>query len=313
MKIRRLTKQHPVFGAVLLFVVAQILTLSVASRESLFLEANNIYMPTQPPQVISLWPGPVTSPSGQVTQTPAYSSLGPIVIYFLAITVGVGLILALIPLSALRLALRLLFAFLFAWGAFVAFVFWAPIAWALVVAAIVALVWFLTPRVWFHDLAMILALASLGAVFGHFITPWTAMAVMGALAIYDILAVRFGFMLWLTGRLSRVGVLPALVIPKSPSQWRANLRQGAIANVVDQKPAERDYSLLGGGDIAFPCLLTASVYFAHGLTTASTIAAFTLLGLTLAYLIQAVFLKGKAVPALPPIAALALAALLIIR
>jgi presenilin-like A22 family membrane protease len=313
MKIRRLTKQHPVFGAVLLFVVAQILTLSVASRESSFLEANNIYMPTQPSQVISLWPGPVTSPSGQVTQTPAYSSLGPIVIYFLAITVGVGLILALIPLSALRLALRLLFAFLFAWGAFVAFVFWAPIAWALVVAATVALVWFLTPRVWFHDLAMILALASLGAVFGHFITPWTAMAVMGALAIYDILAVRFGFMLWLTGRLSRVGVLPALVIPKSPSQWRANLRQGAIANVVDQKPAERDYSLLGGGDIAFPCLLTASVYFAHGLTTASTIAAFTLLGLTLAYLIQAVFLKGKAVPALPPIAALALAALLIIR
>lgn len=313
MKIRRLTKQHPVFGAVLLFVVAQILTLSVASRESSFLEANNIYMPTQPPQVISLWPGPVTSPSGQVTQTPAYSSLGPIVIYFLAITVGVGLILALIPLSALRLALRLLFAFLFAWGAFVAFVFWAPMAWALVVAATVALVWFLTPRVWFHDLAMILALASLGAVFGHFITPWTAMAVMGALAIYDILAVRFGFMLWLTGRLSRVGVLPALVIPKSPSQWRANLRQGAIANVVDQKPAERDYSLLGGGDIAFPCLLTASVYFAHGLTTASTIAAFTLLGLTLAYLIQAVFLKGKAVPALPPIAALALAALLIIR
>jgi presenilin-like A22 family membrane protease len=211
------------------------------------------------------------------------------------------------------LALRLLFAFLFAWGAFVAFVFWAPMAWALVVAATVAFVWFLTPRVWFHDLAMILALASLGAVFGHFITPWTAMAVMGALAIYDILAVRFGFMLWLTGRLSRVGVLPALVIPKSPSQWRANLRQGAIANVVDQKPAERDYSLLGGGDIAFPCLLTASVYFAHGLTTASTIAAFTLLGLTLAYLIQAVFLKGKAVPALPPIAALALAALLIIR
>lgn len=313
MKIRRLTKQHPVFGAVLLFVVAQILTLSVASRESSFLEANNIYMPTQPPQVISLWPGPVTSPSGQVTQTPAYSSLGPIVIYFLAVTAGVGLVLALIPLSALKLALRLLFAFLFAWGAFVAFVFWMPLAGALVIAAAVAIVWFLMPRVWFHNLAMILALASLGAIFGHFITPWTAMAVMGALAIYDILTVRFGFMLWLTGRLSRVGVLPALVIPRSPSQWRANLRQGAIANVVDQKPAERDYSLLGGGDIAFPCLLTVSVYFVYGLATAATIAACTLFGLMLVYFIQAVFLKGKAMPALPSIAALALAGLLIIR
>jgi len=312
MKIRRPNKHHPVFGAILLFVVAQILTLSVASRESSFLEANNIYMPPQPPQVISLWPGPVTSPAGEVTQTPAYSSLGPIVIYFLAVTAGVGLVLARIPLSALRIALRLLFAFLFAWGAFIAFVFWVPLAGALVIAAAVAIVWFLMPRVWFHDLAMILALASLGAVFGHFITPWTAMAVMGALAIYDILSVRFGFMLWLTGRLSKVGILPALVIPKSPSQWRANLRQGAIANVVDQKSAERDYSILGGGDIAFPCLLTASVYFAYGLSAASTIAACTLFGLMLVYFIQAVFLKGKAMPALPSIAALALAGLLII-
>jgi presenilin-like A22 family membrane protease len=206
-----------------------------------------------------------------------------------------------------------LFACLFAWGAFIAFVFWTPLAGALGIAAAVAILWFLMPRVWFHDVAMILALASLGAVFGHFITPWTIMAVMGALAIYDIIAVRFGFMLWLTRKLSGVGVLPAFVIPRSPSQWRADLRQGAIADVVDKKPTERVYSLLGGGDIAFPCLLTASVYFARGLDTAFIIAAFTLLGLMLAYLIQAIFLKGRAVPALPPIAALALAALLIIR
>jgi len=312
-KIKKLPKQHAVFGAILLFVVAQILTLSIASRESSFLEANNIYMPTQPSQAISMWPGPVTSPSGQVTQTPAYSSLGPIVIYFLAVTGGVGLVLALIPLSALKLALRILFAFLFAWGAFIAFVFWVPMAGAIAIAASVAVVWFLIPRVWFHNLAMILALASLGAVFGHFISPWTALAVMGALAIYDILAVRFGFMMWLTGRLSKVGVLPALVIPKSLSLWKTNLRQGAITDVVNQKPAERDYSLLGGGDIAFPCLLTVSVYFARDLTTAAIIAAFTLLGLMLAYLIQAVFLKGKAMPALPPLAALALVGLLIIR
>jgi presenilin-like A22 family membrane protease len=313
MKIKRPTKQHPVFVAVILFIVAQILTLSIAYQESTFLEANNIHMPTQPDQAIALWPGPMTSPSGEVTQTPAYSSLGPIVIYFLAVTAGVTLMLARIPLSALRLALRILFACLFAWGAFIAFVFWTPLAGALGIAAAVAIVWFLMPRVWFHDMAMILALASIGAIFGHFITPWTIMAVMGALAIYDIIAVRFGFMLWLTRKLSGVGVLPAFVIPKSPSQWRADLRQGAIADVVDKKPAERVYSLLGGGDIAFPCLLTASVYFARGLGTAFIIAAFTLLGLVLAYLIQAIFLKGRAVSALPPIAALALAGLMTIR
>jgi presenilin-like A22 family membrane protease len=312
-KIRKLPRHHPIFAAVLFFVVAQVLTLSIASQESSFLETNNIYMPTQPDQVITLWPGTVTSPSGEVTQTSAYSSLGPIVIYFAAVTAGLSLILILVPLSALKLVLRLLFAFLFAWGTFIAFVFWIPFAGALAIAAAVGVIWFLVPKVWFHDLAMIMALASLGAVFGRFITPWTTMAVMGALAVYDILAVRFGFMLWLTGRLSKVGVLPALVIPKIPSQWKANLRQGSIASVVNQKPADRDYSLLGGGDIAFPCLLTVSVYYAQGLTTASIIAAFTLSGLALTYLIQAVFLKGKAVPALPPIAALALIGLLIIR
>ena len=296
----------------MLFIVAIILTISIASRESSFLETNNIYMPTQPDQTISVWPGPVTSPSGEVTQTPAYSSLGPIVIYFLAVTAGVAIVLAKIPLSALKVALRILFAFLFAWGAFIAFVFLIPFAGAIGIAATVGIVWFMVPRIWFQNLAMILALASVGAVFGHFITPWTIMAVMGALAIYDLLAVRFGFMLWLTGKLSGVGVLPALVIPKNPSQWRTDLRQGTIANLINQEPAEREYSLVGGGDIAFPCLLTASVFFARGPGTASIIGAFTLLGLMLAYLIQAVFLKGKPVPALPPIAALSLVGLLII-
>ncbi len=300
-------------GAILFFVVAQILTVLIAAREDLFFTANNIYVPSQPPEAISIWPGPETLPSGQVIQTPAYSSLGPIVIYFLAVTAGVALALTLIPKSSLRLALRLVFAFLFAWGALIAFAFWLPMAAAIIIAVTVAVACFLKPRVWFHDFVMILAMASLGAVFGRFVTPWTAMAVMGALAIYDIVAVRLGFMMWLAARMSRVGVLPALVIPKSPSQWRANLRERAIENVVDQKPAERDYSILGGGDIAFPCLLTTSVYFAYDLATASIIASFTLVGFMLAYLIQALFLKGKAMPALPPIAALALAGLLIVR
>jgi len=312
-KITKIPKHHPIFTTILFFVIAQILTFAIASQESSYLETNNIYMPTQPDQTISVWPGPVTSPSGEITQTPAYSSLGPIVIYFLTVTAGVAIVLAKIPLSALKVALRILFAFLLAWGAFIAFVFLIPFAGAIGIAAAMGIVWFLVPRIWFHNLAMILALASVGAVFGRFITPWTIMAVMGALGVYDLLAVRFGFMLWLTSKLSVVGVLPALVIPKNPSHWRADLRQETIANLINQEPAEREYSLVGGGDIAFPCLLAASVFFARGLGTASIIGAFTLLGLMLAYLIQAVFLKGKPVPALPPIAALALVGLLVIR
>jgi len=52
-----------------------------------------------------------------------------------------------------------------------------------------------------------------------------------------------------------------------------------------------------------PLLLISSVYFAGGLSPSVAIAAFALLGLAAAYWIQATFLKGKPMPALPPIAA----------
>ncbi|NIW11360.1 MAG: hypothetical protein GWN33_13000, partial [Gammaproteobacteria bacterium] len=73
--------------------------------------------------------------------------------------------------------------------------------------------------------------------------------------------------------------------------------------IIEVNPADREYSILGGGDIAFPCLLTASVYFAQGFTPAAIIAVLGLLGLISVYVIQGVILKGKPMPALPPIAA----------
>ena len=82
--------------------------------------------------------------------------------------------------------------------------------------------------------------------------------------------------------------------------------------VIETNPADRQYSILGGGDIAFPCLLTASVYYAQGLAQGAIIAAFGLVGLVSAYAIQAILLKGKPMAALPPIAIFTLIGLLII-
>jgi len=70
---------------------------------------------------------------------------------------------------------------------------------------------------------------------------------------------------------------------------------------------------LGGGDIAFPVLLVSSTYFGYGLPSALLIAGLTLVGLIGAYWIQAVFLKGRPMPALPPIAVMALAGILLLR
>jgi presenilin-like A22 family membrane protease len=116
-------------------------------------------------------------------------------------------------------------------------------------------------------------------------------------------------MLWLVGKLSESNVLPAFYIPKLTGEWNSNLKKSEFS--IDQTREERKYSILGGGDIGFPLLLISSVYFARGLTPAALVGVFSLLGLVCAYWIQAAFLKGKPIPALPPIAALSLIGLLI--
>jgi len=310
MGAKRPVKLNTVYLGLVLFVVAQILILLVAPRIDPFLEENNIEIPTQPSAPISWWPGEVTLPDGEVIDVPAHSALGPIVIYILAAAALLGLTLYKIPLKALKVLLRILFALLFCWGAFIATVFYVSLPVAVSIAVAFGIFWFLMPLVWLHNLVLILAVSSLGAVFGRFITPWTAMAIILALAIYDFLAVRFRFMLWMADRLSQINALPALIIPKNYSEWNFNLKKRE--KIIEVNPVEREYSILGGGDIAFPCLLTASVYFSQGLKPAAIIAILGLLGLVSVYAIQAIIFKGKPMPALPPIAAFTLVGLLII-
>jgi presenilin-like A22 family membrane protease len=310
MSTERQVRLNTVYWGLLLFVVAQMLILLVAPRIDPFLEENDIYIPTQPSAPISWWPGEVTLPDGEVIEVPAHSALGPILIYIFAAAAVLGITLYKIPLKALKVLLRLLFALLFSWGALIATVFYLPLPVAVAIAVVFGTFWFLIPVVWLHNLALILAVSSLGAVFGRFITPWTAMAIILALAVYDFLAVRFKYMLWMADRLSQINALPALIIPKNYSEWNFNLKKRG--KIIEVNPVAREYSILGGGDIAFPCLLTASVYFAQGLKPAVVIAVLGLLGLVSVYAIQAIFLKGKPMPALPPIAAFTLVGLLII-
>jgi presenilin-like A22 family membrane protease len=311
MSTKRPVKLNTVYLGLLLFIVAQMLMLLVAPRIDPFLNKNDIQIPAQPSAPIAWWPGNVTLPNGDVVDVPAHSALGPILIYILAAVGVLGLVLYKIPVVALKVLLRILFALLFSWGAFIATVFYVPLPLAVSIAVGFGAFWFLVPLVWLHNLVLILAVSSLAAVFGRFITPWTAMAIILALALYDFLAVRFKFMLWMADRLSQINALPALIIPRHYSEWNLNLKKRG-EKMIEVNPAERVYSILGGGDIAFPCLLTASVYFAHGLKPAAIIAVFGLLGLVSVYAIQAIFLKGRPMPALPPIAAFTLVGLLII-
>ena len=231
----------------------------------------------------------------------------PLIYFFVAVAV-IGIILFLVPRLALKVVLKIIFLFLFGWGMFVALGFSLPVAAALGIAVVAALLWLFMPRIWLHNLLLVIALASMGTVFGVFFAPWTAILFMLVISVYDILAVRFGYMMWMVKRLSVSDTLPAFVIPKRISGWNMDVRK---ARVFDDE-SERDFSVLGGGDIGFPLLLVVSVFFAHGFTRSLVVAGFSLLGLAAAYWVQRKLLKGKPTPALPPISLLSIIGYLIV-
>jgi presenilin-like A22 family membrane protease len=312
MNTKTLLRLRPVFWSVIIFILAQAFTFLVVSHTDVFLEKHNLSLPPPPAETVSIWPGPTTSPSGEVTQTPAESSLGPILIYFFAVVVVMGIVLFAIPISALKTLFKVMFTFLYTWSIFVIAVIWLPAVVSIAIAAVIGISWFFFPRVWLQSVVMLLAMVALGEVFGRLISPWTAMILLGVLAIYDYLAVRFGFMMWMANKLSSSSSLPAFIIPYRPSNWAANLKKADIPNLSEQKQEERNYSILGGGDIGFPVLLAASVYSSRDVRAGLVVAAFSLVGLLGAYWIQAKFAKGKAVPALPPIAVMSLIGLALV-
>ena len=279
------SKLSPFLWGSLVMVVALALALYAAFREKLFLEANQVVSPD--------------------------ISLGPIVAYFFGVVVLMGLVLFIIPIGKLRLIFRALFALMFAWGVFVITALILPAAVAYPVAIIAGIAWLFWARVWLHDLLLLIALAGAGSVFGFLFSPWTFMIFMLIIAVYDVLAVRFGFMVWMADKLSESTTLPAFVFPKQIRDWKLSLQNVRVGELKKKESAEREYAILGGGDIGFPLMLAVSVFFATNLASAVFVGVFALVGLMSAFLIQLLWLKGKPMPALPPIAILSLVGFLI--
>ena len=266
-------------------VLALALTLYIAWRQELFVEEQQIVSPD--------------------------ISLGPVVLYFFAVVVVMALVLFIIPLSKLKLVFRVLFALMFGWGVFIGAALTLPPVAAYCIAAVAALAWLFWPRVWLHDLLLLVTLADAGSVFGFLFSPWTFMIFMLIISVYDVVAVRFGFMVWMADKLSESDTLPAFVLPRRLKDWLLSLRSVRVGDLTQQEASKREYSILGGGDIGFPLMLTVSVFFESTLSAAVLVGAFAFVGLMGAFLVQLLWLKDRPVPALPPIAIASLIGFLI--
>jgi presenilin-like A22 family membrane protease len=265
------------------------LALYVATKESVFFPQQNI-----------------TSPD---------VSLAPVVIYFFGVVAVMAVVLFFIPLRWLKYVFKLLFTFMFAWGSFwVVFMhFPANEIIAYVAAGIAGIAWLFFARIWLHDLLLLVALAGAGSVFGFMFSPLTFMIFMLIIAVYDVLAVRFGFMVWMADKMSESTTLPAFIFPKKMKDWLLGLKTVDVGELKEKESAEREYAILGGGDIGFPLMLAVSVFFDADMASAIVVGGFATVGLALAFLLQIWWLKGKPMPALPPIAALSLVGFVITR
>jgi presenilin-like A22 family membrane protease len=280
------TSLQPVLWACLIYILGLVITFLYVSPEKAYVEAQPFTLPEV--------------------------SLLPILGYFFGVVVVMGVVLLLIPVSKLKLALRVLFGFFYAWGIFILTGLLLPAPAAIALGAAFGLLWIFRPLVWIQNLLLLLTLVSIGGVFGALVSPWTVVWVLLAMSIYDIVAVSLGYMMWMAKKLSESDTLPAFILPKRFRDWNLNLKGESVKKLFEEEAAERDFSLLGGGDLGFPLVLIVSVYFAFGFSGALVVAAASVIGLLFAYALQIFLLKGKPLPALPPICFFAIGGFLIV-
>lgn len=301
-------KYIPLLWSGVIFLVCFGLMSLVLVRVAGFIDSSQIHVPS-----VSGAAGGVPGGAGldNISEAITVDSAGIPVLYFFIAAALLGVALYFIPIAKLLLLLRVMFGFGFAWGVFIFLSSFFPVAAAVAVAVCAFVVWFIIPRIWLHNALLALTLVSLGAIFGAMFSPWTVILIMLVIAVYDLLAVKFGYMQWMAGKLSDAETLPAFFIPYKFSNIKTSLK-GPLVKEIFSDRENRQFSILGGGDIFFPLWLVATVWFASDIRMASVVAAFAFLGLMGTYLIHFYLLKGKATPALPPIFLSSLCGLLLV-
>jgi presenilin-like A22 family membrane protease len=285
---KRKTSLEPVLWSCLLYILGLLfLFYYLYPRVSDFIATNNISVPET-----SIW---------------------PILIYFFSVVVVMGVVLYFIPISKLKMLLRMLFALLYGWGTFVVLGLVLPFWVVLPLAIAVGVLWFFFPLVWLQNILLLMTLVAVGTVFGTLVKPWTVVWVMLAISVYDVVAVVAGYMMWMAKKLSQSDSLPAFVLPKKAGDWNLNLKGSTVNKLFDDENAERDFSLLGGGDLGFPLVFVASVITAYGVGDGFVVAIASVIGLLFAYFLQIYVLKGKPLPALPPICFVAFLGFILVR
>ncbi len=176
-----------------------------------------------------------------------------------------------------------------------------PLSSTIVAIIIMAVFWFFQ-NIITQNIAMILAIAGLGAVLGLSLLPISVVYILIIFSIYDIISVyKTGHMIKLAQAMIRSRAIFGFVVPeigRSVGEKIANVEPG------------QGFMILGSGDVIFPLLLSASIV-RISILQSIVVGMFSILGLFLMHLIFTNQKIKRPMAALPPIALMSIIGYLI--
>lgn len=164
--------------------------------------------------------------------------------------------------------------------------------WAVLIALLLVTLRFSYSNVWIHNITIAFAVAGAAARLAIGFSPTSLIVVLVVLAFYDIIAVYWTkHMVEIAKSLTRQGVFFGFVVPRKKRE---------SMELPENLSEDKDFLVLGGGDIALPLLLAIGVA-QNSLVDGGIISLFSLLGLLAMHIIFNTQKESKPMPALPPI------------
>lgn len=262
----------------------------VKIKLNVFISEAFLYLTTLTLGLITAWQIAKTLP--QVALDMSSISWPRFLIYFALGTLLIFLFLKFSQVHS-RFFLEIVFALAIFSGSQIIFGLFMPDFWAMFCAALLVIWRFLHPSVLTQNLAMILAIAGIGALIGLSLSIASVIIILMVLSVYDFIAVyKTKHMIKMAKRMMKQRLLLAFVVPEGLTGFRGRL--------ADIKPGGRMF-VLGSGDVVMPLVAVAAM--AHlGLAHSLLVMLFSFLGL---FFMHAIFSSQKIrrpMAALPPIA-----------
>lgn len=218
------------------------------------------------------------------------------IIYF---TLGTAIIyLALKKFKNPRLIINILFYLALVGGLnlFLAIIFNPTLQaqlWSILITLLIIFVRIKWPIVLIQNSVLILTIAGISFFFARQIQTTHLIWVLLLVAIYDFVAVYLTkHMVFMAKKIAQLGIGLFLILPRNLTDYLTIPKKGNL-----HAPGQK-YVLLGGGDMAFPLILTANLA-SESLLISFIVFCFALVGLLISHLIFS--FTQKPVPALPSI------------